>query len=95
MAERSFTRANLRPATLLEVAGTEAVKEAVMSGLGAAFLAALSVQRELQAGLLVALPLPLDGLRRDLWAVHPPTELLPHAARAFLTLLPALPPDAP
>ena len=87
VAEAALARAGLNPPTLLELPGTEAVKEAVIQGLGAAFLPELRVRRELRAGLLVRLPLTLPGLRRPLTRVTPHPEGQSRAARAFLTLL--------
>ncbi|MBB6096752.1 DNA-binding transcriptional LysR family regulator [Deinobacterium chartae] len=87
VAEQALRAAGVPTRTLLELTGTEAVKEAVISGLGAAFLSDLSVRRELRSGLLVRLPHPLPALRRDLRWVAPHEEQLSRAARTFLELL--------
>lgn len=84
VAEQALARAGVRASTVLELPGTEAVKEAVMGGLGAAFLPELRVRREVQAGLLTRVPLSLPGLRRPLIQVTPALEQLSRAATAFL-----------
>ncbi|GAA5512454.1 HTH-type transcriptional activator CmpR [Deinococcus carri] len=84
VAEQALAAAGVQTRTLLELPGTEAVKEAVMGGLGAAFLPELRVRREVQAGLLTRVPLTLPGLRRPLMQVTPAPEQLSRAARTFL-----------
>ena len=87
VAELALARAGLSTITLLELPGTEAVKEAVIGGLGMAFLSDLRVRRELRAGILTQVPVQLPGLRRPLTQVTPPPEQQSRAARAFLHLL--------
>lgn len=87
VAEQALERAGVQTRTLLELPGTEAVKEAVMGGLGAALLPERRVRREVQAGLLSQVPLSLPGLRRPLIQVTPAPEQLSRAARTFLSLL--------
>lgn len=87
VAELALTRAGLHTTTLLELPGTEAVKEAVIGGLGMAFLPELRVRREVTAGVLMQVPLNLPGLRRPLVQVTPPPEQQSRAAQAFLHLL--------
>ncbi|MGI8748748.1 MAG: LysR substrate-binding domain-containing protein, partial [Deinococcus sp.] len=87
VAERALQAAGIQTPVLLELPGTEAVKEALISGLGAAFLSELRVRRELDAGLLVRLDARLPGLRRELRCVAPPENQLSRAARAFVALL--------
>ncbi|GEM49302.1 LysR substrate-binding domain-containing protein [Deinococcus cellulosilyticus] len=86
-ARSALLQAGIEVKDVLELAGTEAVKEAVMQGLGAAFLSEWTVQREVQSGHLVQLPLSLPGLTRDLRVVGTAPELLSRAARTFLELL--------
>ncbi|WP_169311912.1 LysR substrate-binding domain-containing protein [Deinococcus maricopensis] len=85
VARAALARANVRVHDVLHLAGAEAVKEAVLSGLGAAFLSDLSVRRDLERGHLVALDVPLPGLSRPLQALWPGTRS--KAADALLTLL--------
>lgn len=84
VAEAALQQARVTVQTVLELAGTEAVKEAVMQGLGAAFLSELTVQREVRSGELVLLEVDLPGLVRDLRVVRPPMEVLSRAGKAFL-----------
>lgn len=84
VAEQALLRAGVRVEGVLELSGTEAVKEAVLEGLGVAFLSALAVHRSIEAGQLVVLPLKLAGLERNLTLLHPPLEVLSWAARRFL-----------
>jgi DNA-binding transcriptional LysR family regulator len=71
----------------LELGSNEAIKEAVLRGLGLAFLSGLSVEKELRAGTLVAVR--LDGLRlaREIVVVRDRRRALPIPARLFLDLL--------
>lgn len=84
VAEQVLARSAVPTSSRLELPGTEAVKEAVIQGLGLAVLPELRVRRELQWGVLVRLPLDLPGLRRPLRRVSAATEQLSHAARAFV-----------
>ena len=76
MTERALHDAGLKGPPLLELAGNEAVKEAVLSGLGGAFLSAYCVRRELESGLLVSPEVPLLGLEREFHAVFPTAPTL-------------------
>ncbi|MEX2543352.1 MAG: LysR substrate-binding domain-containing protein, partial [Trueperaceae bacterium] len=75
----------------LEATGIEAVKEAVLQGFGAGFISRLAVQREAEAGMLVALPVSAPGFRRSMTLLHPTRELCSQAARRLLTFLDRLP----
>ena len=72
---------------VLELVGSEAVKEAVVEGLGASFLSRLVVEREVRAGFLAATSINTLGLKRPLSLLRPPEELLSRAACAFLGTL--------
>ncbi|AFD25502.1 LysR family transcriptional regulator [Deinococcus gobiensis] len=87
VAEQALAGTALRTVSRLELPGTEAVKEAVIQGLGLALLPELRVRRELRSGVLVRLALALPGLRRPLSRVSAPTGQLSFAARQFLGLL--------
>jgi len=87
VAEGALQRAGVATSVVLELPGTEAVKEAVIRGLGVAFLPELRVRRELRWGLLTRVPLTLPGLRRPLMQVAPAPEQLSRAARMFLHLV--------
>lgn len=82
--------ANIRLATVLELVGSEAVKEAVAEGLGTAFLSRLVVDREVRAGFLAATKINAPGLTRSLTLLRPPRDLVSRAAWAFLEALDAV-----
>lgn len=71
----------------LEATGIEAVKEAVLQGFGAGFISRLAVQREVQAGVLAALPLAAPGFVRGMTLLHPKIELCSQATRRLLAFL--------
>ncbi|GGR09393.1 LysR family transcriptional regulator [Deinococcus ruber] len=87
VAKRALERAGIQTREVLTLTGTEAVKEAVISGLGAAFLSEASVRRDVDAGRLLCPALELPGLERDLSIVSAEEELLSRAVRVFFTFL--------
>lgn len=87
VARAALERAGIQTREVLTLTGSEAVKEAVMSGLGAAFMSELIVRREVATGVLVSPPLKLPGLNRRLDMVGAPTELLSRAVQVFVTFL--------
>jgi DNA-binding transcriptional LysR family regulator len=96
--EKSLERAGLSPAGLrvaLELGSNEAVKDAVLRGVGVAVLSVYAVQKELREGRLRAVA--VTGLRceRDLFIVSDRRRVLPLPARVFLTFLDAHPVPAP
>jgi len=68
---------------VLEVNSVEAIKAAVEAGLGAAFVSAAAVSKEVALGTLVALRVEGAELSRMLWLVTDPGRHLPRAAREF------------
>ncbi len=93
--ERFFADAGIAPRQLLELAGNnETIKQAVMAGLGLAFISGHSVALECEVGRLVQLPVAGTPVMRRWFVVQrAEKELLPLAAafRAFLlTEAPAL-----
>ena len=87
VAKAALDQAGIQVREVLTLTGTEAVKEAVMTGLGVSFLSELSVRRDVDAGRLVCPALSLPGLERDLSIVSADEELLSRAVRVFLTFL--------
>jgi len=65
----------------------EAIKQMVISGVGAAIVSALTVQRELVSGELVRIPIAGIDLRPQLSLVRRIDKHLSHAAQAFYALL--------
>lgn len=72
---------------LLTVPDNEAIKQMVMSGVGAAIVSALAVQRELASSELVHVPIAGLDLRPELSLVRRSDKQLSRAARAFCALL--------
>ena len=87
VAKAALDQAGIQVREVLTLTGTEAVKEAVMTGLGGAFLSELSVRRDVDAGRLICPALTLPGLERDLSIVSAQEEVLSRAVRVFLTFL--------
>ncbi len=86
VVEQVLAGESIRPKIILEATGIEAVKEAVLVGLGAGVISRLAVQREVEMGILVAFSLG-EAFSRPLTLLHPPLELCSQATRAFLALL--------
>ena len=73
----------IKPNMVLELAGTEAVKEAVLSGIGASVLSSLAVRREVDMGYLSQVDLGFPGLTRDFCLVIPIGEHRSRTVEAF------------
>jgi DNA-binding transcriptional LysR family regulator len=71
----------------VELGSNEAIKEAVLRGLGLAVLSTQAVGREVQAGKLHVLEVAGLVLRREMFAVWDRRRALPIPARLFLDLL--------
>jgi DNA-binding transcriptional LysR family regulator len=70
-----------------ELGSNEAIKEAVLRGLGLAVLSTRSVQKEVQSGTLHSLEVAGLPLEREMYAVWDRRRALPIPARLFLDLL--------
>src|SRR5262249_61752632 len=80
----------------LELGSNEAIKEAVLCGLGLAVLSSYAVEKEVQAGRLHALDVAGLPMERELFVVWDRRRALPIPARLFLQLLAPCPPlDSP
>jgi DNA-binding transcriptional LysR family regulator len=77
----------------LELGSNEGIKEAVLRGLGIAFLSVRAVQREVHDGKLHPIQVVGLSLAREMFAVWDRRRALPIAARLFLDLLPVLVPE--
>jgi hypothetical protein len=75
----------------LELGSNEAIKEAVLRGVGVALLSTLAVRKEVAGGRLLALE--VEGLvcDRELFVVTDRRRVLPPPARLFVTHLEAVP----
>ncbi len=78
-------RVQVRP--LFTLPDNEAIKQMVMSGVGAAIVSALAVQRELANGDLVRIPITGMDLHPQLSLVRRVDKQLSRAAQAFCALL--------
>ncbi len=85
--ERFFADVGIVPRHALEMVGNETIKQAVMAGLGLAFISAHTVSLECEVGRLVKLPVTGTPVMRRWFVVHrTEKELMPVAEtfRAFL-----------
>ena len=85
--ERTMAEQGLALATTMELGSTEAIKRAVIAGLGVSVLSLSSLDFELAAGRLALLKVEGFPLRRTWFAVHPRGKQLGPTAGAFLSLL--------
>lgn len=72
---------------LLTLTDNEAIKQMVISGVGAAVVSFLTVQRELASGDLVQIPLSNMSLRPQLSFIQRSDKQLSRAAQAFFSFL--------
>jgi DNA-binding transcriptional LysR family regulator len=82
-------------AVALELGSNEAIKEAVLRGLGVAVLSTHAVQKELDAGRLHALRVRELSLEREMFVAWDRRRVLPIPARLFLTFLESSPGAGP
>lgn len=75
----------------LELGSNEAIKEAVLRGLGLAILSTQTIKQEIASGTLHALPVADLPLGREMFVVCDRRRALPIPARLFLDLLTAAP----
>lgn len=71
----------------MELGSTQAIKEAVLAGLGVAVISACTIQRELQMGLLKTLRVNGMALQRDLNIYYYKHRFRTKAAESFLQML--------
>jgi DNA-binding transcriptional LysR family regulator len=96
--EKSLEKAGRSPADLrvaLELGSNEAIKEAVLRGVGVAILSVYAVQKELTAGQLHALTVSDLYCDREMFIVQDRRRVLPFPARLFLLFLETNPIPAP
>jgi DNA-binding transcriptional LysR family regulator len=72
---------------VLELGSNEAIKEAVLRGIGLAVLSTHAVQKELRAGQLHALKVTGLPLEREMFAVWDRRRVVPIPAKLFLDVL--------
>jgi LysR family transcriptional regulator for metE and metH len=97
--ERMFAESGVSPRIGMEIASNETIKQAVMAGLGIAFLSGHTAAAELCDGRLVSLPIEGLPLIRNWFLVRrvektllPPAQVLvDFMGREAKQFLPALP----
>ncbi|MDB9455472.1 LysR family transcriptional regulator [Dolichospermum circinale] len=67
----------------MELNSIEAIKNAVQSGLGAAFVSTSAIAKELQMGVLHQTPIQDVVVKRTLWLIFNPSRYRSKAAEAF------------
>ena len=77
----------LAPRMAMQMSSNEAIKQAVMAGMGVTFLSAHTVSRELQSGALCILDVQGFPLMLNWYVVHRRTKRLPPVAQAFKNFL--------
>jgi LysR family transcriptional regulator for metE and metH len=87
LMERLFAEAGVVPRIGMEIASNETIKQAVMAGLGIAFLSAHTVEHELAEGRLVSLAVEGLPLLRQWFLVRRREKALLPAARALVDFL--------
>ncbi|MDT3699928.1 MAG: LysR family transcriptional regulator [Thermincola sp.] len=80
-------RIQVKPAKVITLGDTEAVKRVVMAGTGITFLSKHTVELELQQGLLCAPDIPELKLSRQMLCIYPKGVHFSPAALAFLSHL--------
>ena len=71
----------------LELGSNEAIKEAVQRGMGVAVLSERTIEKEVQAGTLHALPITGLDLSREMFVAWDKRRVLPMPARLFLDII--------
>ncbi|MBI4526232.1 MAG: LysR family transcriptional regulator [Deltaproteobacteria bacterium] len=88
---RLLSRKGREPEKLLrvvmELGSTEAVKEALIAGLGVSILSRTSIQREIQNGLLREVPIRGFKMERDFYLVFHRQRALSPVSHAFIQFL--------
>jgi DNA-binding transcriptional LysR family regulator len=81
--ERFLRAAQVRPAATTEIPSNETIKQAVMAGMGIAFISQHAIGLELAAGQLAILPVEGLPVMRDWNVVHRAEKVLSPAVAAF------------
>jgi len=94
VTERALQHGGARLGRLMELGHTEAIKQAVMAGLGVAIVSVHAIRDEAADGRLRVLRLRNLPIRRHFHAIHHDARPLSASARAFIALLEATRLDA-
>lgn len=71
LVEQIAARGKIGSNVKFQPVGAEALKEAILQGLGAGFLSRLAVQREVDSGTLVAIAVETRQFSRDITLAYP------------------------
>lgn len=85
--EQMFREQGIEIEPYMELGSGEAIKQAVMSGLGISILSSFSLKLELQSKQLVLLDVEGFPVNRNWYAVHRKGKYLSRAAKTFLDYL--------
>jgi len=77
----------LNPSVILELGNSEAVKQAVKTGLGLGCLSRLTIEAEIAAGSLVQLPCDFLNFQRDFFIIQRRNSYQSHLLQVFLETL--------
>jgi DNA-binding transcriptional LysR family regulator len=84
VTERALEHADVKIGRVLVLDHTEAIKQAVMAGLGVAFMSIYAVRGELETGRLVRVRLRGLDIRRHFHVIHNEARTLTVRAQAFI-----------
>jgi DNA-binding transcriptional LysR family regulator len=93
VTERALQQHGVRLGASMELGHTEAIKQAVMAGLGVAFISVHAVRGEVASHRLSALRLKGVRIRRHFHVIHNEARTLGASARAFIELLQTASPE--
>ncbi|MBI2748722.1 MAG: LysR family transcriptional regulator [Burkholderiales bacterium] len=85
--EHVFAARGFRARETLEMSSNETIKQAVMAGMGVAFLSMHTIGLELRAGKLATLPVNGLPVMREWYVIHRRGKRLSPAAQAFKSFL--------
>ena len=91
VTERALQRAGARVTMTMELGHTEAIKQAVIAGLGVAFVSVHAAKGDVAAGRLRSLRLEGTRILRHFHVIHNEGRSLSASARAFIALLESTP----
>jgi DNA-binding transcriptional LysR family regulator len=87
VTERALQRAGVSLGRTMELGHTEAIKHAVMAGLGVAFVSIHAVRRQLETGDLRHVRLPGVEMTRHFHIIHNEARTLTARGRAFMAMV--------
>jgi LysR family transcriptional regulator, low CO2-responsive transcriptional regulator len=87
LMERMLSEANIAPHVAMEISSNETIKQAVMAGLGIAFISAHTVAAEIEMRRLVMLKVAGLPMLRQWWVVQNKEKRLMPAAEALWRFL--------